>query len=82
MLPNLGRSPIIFSNNIINSDIWTYIFFQSRPGADPDFLKRGANRGPKPKFSLFFKGFSPKQEPAPSCRLLVRDRLCTQSGVE
>jgi hypothetical protein len=37
--------------------------------------KRGQIGGPKPKFSVIFKGFSPKRGPAPSCR------LCTQSGV-
>ena len=37
------------------------MFFQSRLGADPNLLKRGG------KFSVVFKGFSPKRGPAPSC---------------
>ena len=35
------------------------IFFQSRPGADPDFLKRRDKNGdPNPKFSSFLKIFA------------------------
>ena len=71
---NIAISTIVGTSSHINSDIYGYgpiIFFQSRPGVDPDFLKIG---GPKPKFSVV-KGFSPKRRPAPSCR------LCTQSGV-
>ena len=35
-----------------------YFFFQSRPGADPDFLKRGDKQGgPNPNFPSFLKVF-------------------------
>ena len=37
--------------------------------------KRGQIGGPKSKLPVVFQGFSPKREPAPSCR------LCTQSGL-
>ena len=53
-----------------------YVFFPKFTGGGSRLSqKRGQIERPKPKFTVVFKGFSPKRGPAPSCR------LCTLSGV-
>ena len=62
MLPNLGRSPIYVFEIILTQIYEPIIFFQSRPGADPDFLKRGGKQGDPNPTSQFHRTYYFGQE--------------------
>ena len=63
----LGTKSNIFSKTILTQIYGPIICFQSRQGADPDFLKRGGKQGgPNPNFPSFLKIFRQKGDlPSP-----------------